>query len=189
MDLSWIGRNLPENEKPLVEKIRAMSKLIDTTIETVRKISTDLRPAILDDFGLLAAIEWQLAEFQRRTGIKCKIAPQSNDVVLDQGRAVALFRIVQEALTNVARHANAMNVDVSLKEGDGRVLLQIKDNGRGVKEEEITSSKSIGIVGMRERARLCGGQMRIKGIPGKGTSVKVNNPLKEEEPSAEDTNR
>ena len=189
MDLSWIGRNLPENEKPLLEKIRAMSKLIDTTIETVRKISTDLRPAILDDFGLLAAIEWQLKEFQQRTGIKCKIAQQSNDVILDQGRAVALFRIVQEALTNVARHANAMNVEVTLKEGDGRVLLQIKDNGRGVKEEEITSSKSIGIVGMRERARLYGGQMRIKGIPGKGTTVKVSIPLKEEEPSAEDTGR
>jgi len=187
MDLSWIGKNLPKNKEPLLEKIGAMSKCIDTTIETVRRISTYLRPAILDDFGLLAAIEWQLTEFQRRTGIKCKIVPQSNDVVLEQTQAVALFRIFQEALTNVARHANAMGIEVSLKEKDSRVLLQIKDNGRGIREEEITSSRSIGIVGMRERARLCGGQMRIKGIPGKGTTVKVSIPLKEEELSAEDT--
>ena len=189
MDLSWIGKNLPKNEKPLIEKIGAMSKYIDTTIDTVRKISTDLRPAILDDFGLLAAIESYLEEFQGRTGIKCTIAPRCGDVDLGQERNVALFRIVQEALTNVARHAHAANVEVSLKQRNGRVVLQIKDDGRGVKEDEIASSKSIGIVGMRERARLCKGQMRIKSIMGKGTMVKVSIPLKEEKSSAEDISR
>jgi PAS domain S-box-containing protein len=188
MDLSWIGKNIPKKEEPLIEKIKAMSKYIDATIDTVRKISTDLRPAILDDFGLLAAIESHLEEFQRRTGIKCKVAPRSCEVDLGQGRNMALFRIVQEALTNVARHANAANVEVSLKQRNGSVVLQIKDDGRGVKDEEINSSKSIGIVGMRERARLYNGQMQIKGNPGKGTTVKVIIPCKEES-SAEDISR
>jgi signal transduction histidine kinase len=177
MDLSWISKNLPNNLGPSIEKIGTMSKSIDTAIDTVRKMSTDLRPPVLDYFGLLTAIESYLEEFQRHTGIKCAMVPQTGDVDLGQGRNVALFRIVQEALTNVARHADAKEVEVSLKKEDGKVHLEIKDDGIGIKAEKVISSNSMGIIGMRERAYLCGGHVRITGTPGKGTTVKVAIPL------------
>ena len=154
-----------------------MSKLIDATIQTVRRIATDLRPGILDDLGLVAAIEWQAQDFQKRTGIKCKLAPGVEDLELDPDRSTAAFRIFQETLTNVARHSLATEVDVSLSHCADSVVLEIKDNGKGIKEAEISGSRSLGLLGMRERAHLLGGELKVSGTPGEGTTVIVRIPL------------
>jgi signal transduction histidine kinase len=172
-----------------MEKVEMMSKLTDTATQIVRRISADLRPAMLDDIGLLATMEWRLGEFQKRTGIIGEIVAQQADIVLEQEKSTALFRIFQEALTNVARHAGAKMVKVSLKKEGGKVLLKVEDDGIGIKAEEITSSSSTGIIGMRERVRMCRGQLRIKGIPGKGTTITVSIPVKEKKVNAEDTCR
>lgn len=177
MDLSWLSKRLPKDKKSLFEKTGAMSKLIDTTIQMVKRISTELRPGVLDDLGLMAAIEWQADEFASRTGIKCKLSPGSKYIVVDGEHATAIFRIFQETLTNVARHAKATRVRVSLREKAGRLVLQIRDNGIGIKEEQIAAPKSLGLIGIRERARSQGGEAKISGIQGKGTTITVTIPL------------
>jgi len=158
-----------------------MSRLIDTTIRTVKRISTELRPGVLDDLGLMAAIEWQAQEFQERTRIKCELTADGEDMNLDLDLATAVFRILQEALTNVARHANATRVEVSLMERDGQLVLQVRDNGKGITEKQIAHPKSFGLIGMRERVRSWNGTVKIDGISGKGTIVKVSIPLKRKE--------
>lgn len=177
MGLSRLGRTTDQGKEPLLEKAKALIDLVDMTIQSVKRISTDLRPAILDDLGLLAAIEWQAEEFQDRSGIKCEVSTGSKDVALEQEHAIAVFRIFQEALTNIARHANATRVKVSLKEKGDKLLLQIRDNGKGITEEQVHSSRSLGLIGMRERAHSLGGELDIKGIPDKGTTIKVTVPL------------
>lgn len=137
----------------------------------------ELRPGILDDLGLLAAVEWQAQEFQSRTGIECCVDSDIEYRVLDPDLSVAVFRIFQEALTNVARHAEATRVDVSLKDEDGNLVLVVGDDGKGVADSELDSSGSLGVVGMRERAYIVGGELEILGRPGKGTTVTVRAPL------------
>jgi signal transduction histidine kinase len=161
----------------LVERTSSMSNLIDQTIQTVRRIATELRPGILDDLGLVAAIEWQAQDFQNRTGIKCEFAPTVEELDLDHDSSTAAFRIFQETLTNVARHSGASIVDVTLNHLDDSVILEIRDNGRGISEAEISGSKSLGLLGMRERAHLLGGRLTISGIPAKGTTVTVRIPI------------
>ncbi|MEW6305521.1 MAG: histidine kinase [Verrucomicrobiota bacterium] len=177
MDLSWLAGRLPKEFKPLNDKIRTMLASIDSTIQTVRRISTELRPGILDDLGLVAAIEWQAHEFQTRTGIQCAVSTEFKETRLDQDLNTAFFRIFQETLTNIMRHANATLVEVHMAEAGGHLVLEVKDNGRGVSEAEINNTKSIGLLGMRERAALLGGTVTIQGIPGKGTTVCVRIPL------------
>jgi len=182
IDLSWLDGKLSEarNAAPrrlLLEKIKSMIKLIDTTIHTVRRIVTELRPGVLDDLGLMAAIEWQAQDFQNRTGVKCDLASSLEDIDLDQDRSTAVFRIFQETLTNVARHSGATKVDIILEERDGSLILEVKDNGRGITENGLSSSKSLGILGMRERALLLGGEIDILGAQGKGTTVTLRVPL------------
>jgi PAS domain S-box-containing protein len=176
MDLTLFREMFPEDQTSILEKTDAMSRLIDKTIQTVQRISTDLRPGLLDDLGLSAAIEWQLGEFQKRTGITCKIIIDPKDVTFDRDRNTALFRIFQETLTNIARHAEATEVGVSLKQKDGQIELEVQDNGRGIAEEELTHPKSFGLIGIRERAIIFGGDSNIKGFPGKGTTVTVKIP-------------
>jgi PAS domain S-box-containing protein len=179
LDLSWLRKRLPEDEVPLLEKAEAMSRLIDRTIQTVKKISTNLRPGLLDDLGLAAAIEWQGEDFQRRTGIRCNLKIDPADINFDRDRNTAIFRIFQETLTNVARHARATEVNVSLRQRDGQVELNVRDNGRGITEEELTNSRSYGLMGIRERVKIFGGKNIMKGVPGKGTTLTVRIPARD----------
>jgi PAS domain S-box-containing protein len=182
MDLSWLISKLSEagvkaRRHSIADKIQSISNLINTTIKTVRRIATELRPDVLDDLGLVAAIEWQVHDFQKRTGIKCEFTPGVEDIGLDQDRSTAVFRIFQETLTNIARHANATRVNTRLRKDTGNIMLEVEDNGRGITEEEISNSKSLGLLGMRERAFLLGGEVNITGRREKGTTVTVRIPL------------
>jgi len=177
MDISWLGKKLPKDQKTLLEKTQAMTKLTDTTIKTVKRVSTELRPGLLDDLGLVAAIEWQAGEFQDRTGITCELTVDPEDFIVDPDRSTAIFRIFQETLTNIARHAKAKRVTASLKEKDGTLELKVKDNGKGITEKQISDPKSFGLIGMRERAISWGGEVKISGIPDKGTTVEVRIPV------------
>ena len=132
---------------------------------------------MLDDLGLISALEWQVKEFQKRTGIKCKLMLRQENLTLDQRRSMSVFRIFQETLTNVARHANATEVKATLRSEDAHLILQIRDNGKGITRRQIHNPASIGIVGMRERVILLGGEFNISGIKGKGTTVTVSIPL------------
>ena len=174
MDVSWLDHRLPRDPGSLIEKTKSMSNLIDSTIQTVKRISAELRPGILDDLGLVAALEWQAEEFQNRTGIICHITADPQDLTVDQDRSTAIFRIFQETLTNVTRHARATRVAVSLKERGGRLTLRVRDNGTGITEEQIANSQSFGLIGIRERVHPWGGKVSIKGIQGKGTTVIVS---------------
>jgi len=180
MDLSWLNKRLTKDDSSLVEKVKSMTKLTDTAIRMVRRLSTELRPGILDDLGLSAAIEWQAEEFAERTGIGCEVSVNDGVIILEQDRSTAIFRIFQEALTNVARHARATKVKASLKEKDGELVLEVKDNGRGITEKQISDAKSFGIMGMRERVYPWGGEVKISGIREKGTTVRVTIPLGKE---------
>ena len=159
------------------EKIAAMMQLIDTTTHTMKRISSELRPSILDDIGLVEAIDWQTQQFQTRTGIICNCDCGLENVDITQEQSTAIFRIFQEALTNILRHAQATQVDVAVKHEAGELVLTIKDNGRGISDEEKTSPQSLGLLGMRERVSLIGGQIDITGAKGEGTVATVRVPL------------
>jgi PAS domain S-box-containing protein len=177
MDLSWLDKRLPKDQRSLLEKTKSMSKLADATLQTVKKISAELRPGLLDDLGLPAAIEWQAEEFQTRTGIKCEITVDPEDIILDKDRSTAIFRIFQETLTNVARHAKATKVKVSLKEKAGKIELKVRDNGKGITEKQVSDPKSFGLIGIKERAYYLGGKVVIKGLQDKGTTLTIRIPL------------
>jgi len=147
----------------------------------MRKILVQLRPEMLDDLGLKAALEWQVQEFQTRSGIETHFAFALDEGGLDAERTMAVYRIVQESLTNVARHAHASRVEVSVTHADGHVLLRVRDDGRGIAPDEMRKAKSFGILGMRERALMFGGDVDISGAPGRGTTVSVRVPLRSDE--------
>ncbi|HET6515588.1 MAG TPA: ATP-binding protein [Thermodesulfovibrionales bacterium] len=181
MDIFWVGRKCSDHQE-LAEKTRSMSNLVDATIQTVKRICTQLRPSILDGIGLVAAIEWQAKDFQSRTGISCDITFKPEEIVLDRDRSTAIFRIFQEALTNVMRHAEATKVRASFSQSDGKVVLTIEDNGKGISEEDILKPRSFGLIGMRERARLLGGEVEISGVPSEGTVIRITIPSGQEVP-------
>jgi signal transduction histidine kinase len=177
MDLTWVANKLTPEQKTLSAKTRSMFDLIDGTIQSVRKISTRLRPEVLDELGLAPAIEWQAKEFQKRSGIRSKVSLPSAEVALDRERSTAAFRVFQELLTNTARHANATRIDITMRVESGTLVLQVDDNGGGIDEAMIFNSKSLGLLGMRERVLPFGGSIQITGVPGEGTKVKVSIPL------------
>jgi signal transduction histidine kinase len=181
MDVFWLGNNLPAALEPLKEKIAAMLKYIDETIKTVQRISAELRPGILDDLGCMAAIEWLAQEFQKRTGISFEVSGNYDCETLDRYRATALFRILQEALTNISRHAEASMVRVSLEESGNILAVSIIDNGKGICESSIADSDSLGLIGMRERARHFGGEVNISRLAEGGTTVCMSIPLERRE--------
>jgi signal transduction histidine kinase len=152
-------------------KIRAMTEDVDATIASVQRIVTELRPAMLDDLGLVAAIEWQAQDFERRSGIICRCIAGEEDITVDRERATVVFRICQEALTNVARHARATDVTIRFEEREGALLLEVQDNGLGIPQEKIAHPQSLGLLGMRERAQLFGGHIDIMGRPAEGTTI------------------
>ena len=179
LDLSSIRRSLVSDglaEKSA--KVHDIERTVTRIIRTVRKISTDLRPGILDELGVAAAIEWMAKDFQNRTGIGCKVTIQAVDKISDTARATAIFRIVQEALTNVMRHAAASQVNVSLEKKDDTLIVEVRDNGIGIMEGWISDSKSHGLIGVRERVLLLGGETVISGKPGEGTLVRVTLPMR-----------
>jgi signal transduction histidine kinase len=184
LEFMWLVDELKKGEpKPgnqLVNKLQSLIGLIEVSIQSVRQISGDLRPAVLDHFGLKDAIEWETTKFQARTGIRCRVGFDLKGEITDRRRALALFRILQEALTNVVLHAHAGAVRISVQERSNALTLIVKDNGRGITKSELSSVESIGLLGMSERARLLGGRVAITGVPGRGTTVTVVVPLNEQ---------
>jgi PAS domain S-box-containing protein len=175
MDLSWVRPRLPD-DPALRARLSAMLELTDATVAVVRRISGELRPGVLDDLGLAAAMRWQGRQFEQRAGVRVLVeaadAPQ-----LDPERATALFRIFQETLTNVARHAAATAVHVRLAEDDGAVVLEVADDGRGITTDQARGrTGSLGVIGMRERAEAWGGSVTFAAEPGRGTTVTVRIP-------------
>jgi signal transduction histidine kinase len=175
MEVTWLAKRL--KDKPLIEKTDSMCALIDSSVQTVRKIATGLRPEMLDDMGLIAAVAWQAKEFQKRTGIRCR-AKLPAEVKFDIDISTTMFRIFQEILTNVARHSRATRVDIELTLGAEQIGLEVSDNGVGIQDNELHARKSLGLLGMQERALLFGGDVRISGSPGHGTRVSVTIPLR-----------
>jgi signal transduction histidine kinase len=157
--------------KKAEDKIRSMVEQIDTTIASVQRLVTELRPSVLDDLGLVAAIEWQCQDFQTRTGIPCTCVTSADDIAMEPERATALFRICQEALTNTARHAQATAVTVKFEAWNKSLRLVVADNGLGIPDTKVSDRQSLGLLGMRERVTLFGGKIAIQGNPGKGTTV------------------
>jgi signal transduction histidine kinase len=180
MDIAWLNRRLDPKQEPLHEKTRSMEDLIDATIRTVQRLSGELRPGLLDDLGLSAAIEWQSEEFQKRTGVPCAVCVDLQDTTLSREHTTALFRVFQETLTNVIRHAQATRVGVRLQAAEDQLVLEVKDNGRGITEKEIEEPQAFGLIGMRERVLAFKGKFAISGRPGRGTTVTVTIPLDKE---------
>ncbi len=162
---------------PLRKRIEAMIELTDTTVDSIRRIASELRPIALDELGLNEAIEWQARQFQERTGIIIQCDCTLENVDLSREQSTAAFRICQEALTNILRHAQATRVNIQLKEQEGLFILTISDNGRGITDDEKSGQRTLGLLGMRERAHLIGGKISIKGSSGKGTVITVRIPI------------
>ncbi len=176
LDLGMLANGLPPSEKKLRNKAKSMTRLIDKTIRSIQKISTDLRPTLLDDLGLGAAVSWEAMEFQKRTRIQCTATVHPADLTLNQDQSIALFRILQETLTNVLRHARAKKVQVRLTQCDGTIVLSVRDDGKGITPEQIADPKSIGLIGMRERVQPWGGTVTFESQPGKYTEVIITIP-------------
>ena len=181
MDLAWLAGRLPRRNGQMLKRIRSTRQLADSIMQSIRRISTELRPAVLD-LGLAAAVEWQVQEFQARSGIQCKVRLPAQEVFAPNA-STALFRIFQETLTNVARHAKATRAEVVLQKQRDRLVLLIRDNGRGFDQADPSLSKSLGLLGMRERAAILGGRVNISSAPGKGTTVTAWIPLPSPEES------
>ena len=174
-DMTWVVRHLPQSDDGVHKRLTASIDLISEGVKSVRRICSGLRPGILDDLGLAAAVEWQAREFTARNGISCQISVPSGELRLDGDRASAVFRIFQECLTNVARHAEAQSVRASLDMQDEDLLLVVEDDGKGFCESEVVGS--LGVLGMKERAAAWGGSVLVSSSPGKGTTVTVRVPL------------
>ena len=177
IQVSLLANKLRSDQEPIKQKINSLSKMIDSSVESVQKISSKLRPGILDELGLIAAIEWQAEEFEKLTNVKCSLVIPKEELNLGKDKSTAIFRILQEALTNIARHSEATRAQISLLNYQSNIFLEIQDNGKGISQEQIKDFKSLGIHGMEERAMVFGGQVYIEGIAGKGTIVKVEIPI------------
>lgn len=172
LDLSWIRKKIKPDDTELAAKTTAMDDIINEIIFTVRKLSSSLRPGILDDLGLTAAIEWQTEEFRKRTGYECEVScAEIGDLTED--KSVTLFRILQESLTNIIKHAEASSVAVSLARKTGHIEMIIRDNGKGLCSGDLRTKGSYGIIGMRERVKLFNGSLSIDGKEGAGTTITV----------------
>lgn len=191
MELAWMRARLsgaePVAREPLLEKIALLGSLIDASAGTIRRLCAELRPGILDDLGLAAAIDWQAREFSRRTGIKCRVTSQPKDLCLDPDSSTAVFRIFQEILTNVARHARGTRVTAHLTQDETAFVLEAKDDGCGIPPERLSGVNSLGLLGMRERAMALGGRIEFAGRKNGGTTVTLTVPYKQ--PEADTTSK
>jgi PAS domain S-box-containing protein len=182
MDVAWMLGNLSAGSPSLTEKLDTMQAQLDETVAATRRISADLRPLMLDDLGLIPAAEWLAQTFSERTGIPCKLHIRPPDIELAEPHASTLYRILQESLTNVARHAKASEVDVVIEQTDGALTLSVKDDGRGFSQAEARAQKTYGLLGLRERTLLLGGDASVTSEPGRGTTVDVRIPVKAGKP-------
>jgi PAS domain S-box-containing protein len=179
MDVAWIGRKTPEENTVIVERVNSLLTLIDDAIFSVQRISMALRPPALDDFGLQEAMKLAAEDFEKRTKVACEIISKPQHILLKGDISTEAFRIFQEALTNIARHAGAQKVTVSLRRVGDRFIMEVRDDGRGITKKEISDPKSIGLTGMRERAYAVGGSLTVTGTQGKGTTITLSVPLNE----------
>lgn len=177
MDVSWLNKKIASTDETIKQKMKSLLMMLDETVKSVRRISSELRPSLLDDLGLTAAIEWQLSEFEKRSGIHTHLINDGNDAELDDSIKTALFRIFQESLTNVARHSAARNVTVSFLPEEQHFILSIADDGKGFDKQKIADKRTLGILGMKERTSMIKGTYEIKSSPGKGTTVIVRVPF------------
>jgi signal transduction histidine kinase len=166
------------NVSALQKEMDGMAELLDITIRTIKRVSSELRPRILDDLGFVAAAEWQAHQFETSTGILCRLNSCPEHLDLNRDQATSLFRILLEALSNIQRHAQATRVEITLEEEGEKVVLKVRDNGKGILEEERTALQSMGLFGMHERARIMGGKIEITGAAGRGTLLTVRIPLR-----------
>lgn len=178
MDISWLKKKIGDSAEDIVmQRMNDILELLNETVNSVRRISSDLRPSLLDDLGLVAAVEWQLSEFEKRSGIKTVLTADEIGKEIDRVIATGLFRIFQESLTNAAKHAEATEITVSLQKINDHLILHIRDNGVGYENEAVKNKKTFGILGMQERSLMMGGEYRIKSDTVIGTSVEVTVPL------------
>jgi two-component system sensor histidine kinase UhpB len=184
-DLLWLEQHLTL-EGELTKRFQAMRELIDSTTKMVQRISAELRPKILDSLGLAAAVEWQAREFQKRTGIGAQFRQNFELPSIDENVTTGVYRIVQEALTNVARHSKATNTEITMQLRDGALHVEISDNGKGFDEALLAHPESLGLLSMQERARIIGGKVSITGSPGKGTRISLDTPLTNKDSSQEE---
>jgi PAS domain S-box-containing protein len=173
MDMFWLNQRLSPDQPALSEKIKSISRLIDGTIQTIQKISRELRPPLLEHLGLTAALEWQLKDFQKRTGLEGSLTISPRKLTLDQEDSTLIFRLVQEMLTNIIRHAEAQAVKITLKKNENQVVLTVSDNGLGITPDRINDPRSLGLIGMRERVYARDGTIQIRGLPQGGTKIAV----------------
>lgn len=176
-DIILLSRDIPENQKLLRDKTTSLSNLVDMTMNTCKRIYMDLRPGMLDHLGLAVAISWLSDEFQKRTGITCRVSIDPEDMVVDPDLSTAIFRICQETLTNVQRHAEATRVKIEMKAKGDHIELSVRDNGKGITQEQLKKPNSFGLLGIQERALHWGGEVKITGKEDKGSLIKVRMPL------------
>jgi PAS domain S-box-containing protein len=177
MDLTWTRRHLTEEEGEVRDRLARSIEMVGDGARSVHNICNGLRPGVLDDLGLPAAIEWQASEFASRTGIDCEVILQSSGLQVNSGKSTTIFRIFQECLTNVMRHAEAKSVRVTLRGEDGNLVLIVKDDGVGFRESSVSDTmRSLGLLGMKERAQAYGGEVTITSSPGNGTTVTISVP-------------
>lgn len=177
MDVSWIAARLPKDVPRLAEKTAKMKELVDTTVAAVRRIAADLRPVMIDDLGLMAAIESMVHEFSQRSAIRVNLIANAEGVEFLDPLATAVYRMVQEALTNVARHAEATIAEIRFSIAEDRLVVCVHDNGRGIDEAALKTGRSYGLLGIRERAQTLGGNARVFRAPEGGTTVEIEVPL------------
>ena len=153
IDLTWLAKRLPEEQRPLLDKANAMRGQIDSIIEYIRRIATQLRPKLLDDFGFVEAIEWLISDFRERTAIRCRFRSNMQHMSIDPKASTIIFRLIQETLTNIMRHSGASSVSIDMKKTAARLVIQVKDNGVGINENDMKATRSLGILGMRRGSR------------------------------------
>jgi signal transduction histidine kinase len=177
IQITLLANKLRKDQGELKDKVNSITDVIDQTVDSLQRILAKLRPGILDELGLVPAIEWQAQDFQKVTGIVCDCMLPEEPLQLDKEKSTVIFRIFQEALTNIARHANATHVSVILKIENNYLIFEVTDNGIGISKSQIIAANSLGLLGMKERTMLVGGQFQINGVRDQGTNVKVEIPL------------
>ncbi len=177
MDVAWLNKRFQGTDEKVNQRLKDLLIMLDETVQSVRRISSQLRPSLLDDLGLTAAMEWQLGEFEKRAGIKTSFNAPNEEIPIPESSKTALFRIFQESLTNVVRHSGAKKLAVTLKESDSSLVMTITDNGKGFDPLKVAEKRTLGILGMKERTEMIGGTYEINSIPDQGTSVIVSVPV------------
>jgi signal transduction histidine kinase len=177
LGLAWIARTVMPQQEPVRAKARSLSALVTTMIRSVKRVAIELRPGVLDELGLVKTLQSEAQEFEGHTGIRCRFETNLKSAKFNRVGSVALFRITQAALTNVARHAQASSAAMTLMKVHDDLVLRVQDNGKGIAEQSIHSPNSLGIIGMRERALALDGMLTLRGSKGKGVTLTVRIPL------------